>query len=125
MNLVKGIPVWLALTAYRLGRCWLAWRALALLVGEAWAALLLVLIAAARYNWLLRIGAFAALWRLWHWPWPVALIAAVPRLVLVLPGLFATARARLRHPRPLWTPPPAAAAAASAAASAAALPADH
>ena len=120
MNLVKGIPVWLALAAYRLGRCWLAWLALALLVGEVWAALLIVLIAAGSFHWLLRIGAFLALWRLWHWPWPVALIAAVPRLVLVIPGLFATARARFRHPRPLWTPPASASAATSAAGSAAA-----
>jgi hypothetical protein len=114
LNTARGIAVWLALVAYRLARCALALLGLASVVGDVWAALLIVLAAAAGFNWLLRVAAWFALMRLWHWPWPLAAIAVVPRLVLLLPGLIATVVARLRHPRPLWTAPVPLAAPASA-----------
>jgi hypothetical protein len=107
MNIARGIAVWLGLVAYRLGRCWLALLGLAALVGNAWAAALIVLAAATACHWLLRAAAFFALLRLWHWPWPLALVAAAPRLLLVLPGLITTLLARMRHPRPLWAAPAA------------------
>jgi hypothetical protein len=50
----------------------------------------------------LRLGAFLGAMSVWHWPWYAALIFAVPRLVLMLPGLISTGLAQLRHPRPVW-----------------------
>jgi len=114
VNTAKGIAVWLALAAYRLGRAVVALLGLAALVGDTWAALLLVLMAAAGCNALLQVVAFAALLRLWHWPWPLAAVAVAPRLLLVLPGLITTRLARWRHPRPLWTAPAGQAARAAA-----------
>ena len=107
MNTARGIAAWLALVTYRLGRCAVALLGLAVLVGNAWAALLIVLAAAAACNWILRAAAFLALVRLWHWPWPLAVVVAAPRLVLVLPGRVTTLLARFRHPRPLWAAPAA------------------
>ncbi|MGH8142690.1 MAG: hypothetical protein ACREU2_09265 [Steroidobacteraceae bacterium] len=107
MNTARGIVVWLALVIYRLGRCAVAFLGLAVLVGDAWAAALIVLAAATRCHWLLRAAACFAVLHLWHWPWPLAIVAAAPRLVLVLPGLVTTLLARWRHPRPLWMAPPA------------------
>jgi hypothetical protein len=55
-----------------------------------------------RFTWFIRCGAFLALISLWHWPWFAALLFAAPRIILMIPGLAATARAKWRHPRPLW-----------------------
>lgn len=105
MNTARGIAVWLVLVAYRLGRCAVALLGLAVLVGNVWAAALVVLAAAGGCNWLLRAAACFALLRLWHWPWPLAVLAAAPRLALVLPGLVTPLLAHWRHPRPLWAAP--------------------
>jgi hypothetical protein len=55
-----------------------------------------------RFTWLLQgavcVGAIA----IWHWPWIWAVLLAVPRAVLVLPGLLSTTLARWRHPRARW-----------------------
>ncbi len=102
MNRLLGPIVLLLLWAYRLARCVLAGLGLAAVLGDLAAALLVLACAALALNWPLRLLAALALWRQWHWPWWAALLAAAPRLLLVLPGLVTTALARLRHPRPRW-----------------------
>jgi hypothetical protein len=74
---------------------------------------------------LVRIGAFlGALW-LWHWPLIAALLLAAPRLFTMLPGAIATLLARIRHPRPLWSPLPAASSGAHTASTVAVAAADR
>jgi hypothetical protein len=51
-----------------------------------------------------RIGAFLTALLIWHWPALAALLLAAPRLLLMLPGLIATALSTLRHPPPRWPP---------------------
>ncbi|HWG78059.1 MAG TPA: hypothetical protein VN660_14875 [Steroidobacteraceae bacterium] len=103
MAQMRGLLVLLALWLYRLGRCVLAGIGLASLVGPLAAAILVLFCAALELQWALRLLAAFALWRLWHWPVWAAVLAAAPRLVLILPGLITTGLARWRHPRPRWS----------------------
>ncbi len=96
------LTVLLLLALYRLGRFVLAVQALAHFTGVGWAILAGLLAAVLRLTWLLQAAAFWGAWQLWHWPWPLALIGAMPRAFLMLPGLLLTLKARLRHPRPVW-----------------------
>lgn len=95
------------LWAFRLTRAVVALVGLAAWLGDAWAVLIVVLAAAARLHWVLRVAALLTLLLLWRWPWWAALLLAAPRLVLLLPGLINMAFARLRHPRPSWPAPAA------------------
>ena len=101
---MKAIAAWLLLAGFRLARCGIALMGLAQLLGAVWASLLVLIVVLAGFNWVLRVAAFVTVLHRWHWPWPVAVLFAAPRLVLVLPGLATTLLARLRHPRPRWTP---------------------
>ncbi|HEX4051261.1 MAG TPA: hypothetical protein VHY19_10315 [Steroidobacteraceae bacterium] len=101
----RGLSVLVLCWLYRLGRCVVAGLGLAALIGPALAAGAVLLCAGLRLQWGLRILAAFALWRLWHWPVWVAVPAAAPRLLLMLPGLITTWLARLRHPRPRWPAP--------------------
>jgi disulfide bond formation protein DsbB len=105
----RGFVVLLLCWLYRLARCVVAGLGLAALIGPIPAAVAVLLCAALRLQWGLRILAALALWHLWHWPLWVAVPAAAPRLVLMLPGLITIGLARLRHPRPRWPAPAAAA----------------
>lgn len=90
------------LALFRLGRFALGVCGLWFALGPLWAlaAALLVLAFGA---WLpLRVGVFLGAVVLWHWPWFAALALAAPRLLMLLPGLIASALARLRHPRARW-----------------------
>lgn len=102
MQLAGGLFALAALWAFRLARAAVALMGLAAWLGDLWAALIIALAAAARLHWVLRVAAFLTLLLLWRWPWWAALLLAVPRLLLVLPGLINTALARVRHPRPHW-----------------------
>jgi hypothetical protein len=91
-----------ALALFRLGRFALGVWGLAVELGPLWA-LAAALLAVGWRAWLpLRIGVFLGAMALWHWPWFAALALAAPRLLLMLPGLIASALARLRHPRARW-----------------------
>lgn len=105
MKCVHGPIVLLLLWSYRLARCVLAGLGLVPWLGVWGAALLTLLLAALALQWPLRLLAALALWREWHWPWWAALLAAAPRLLLVLPGIVTLMLARLRHPRPRWPAP--------------------
>lgn len=105
MNIARAIAVLAALWLLRLARCWVALLGLSHALGHGWAALLLLLVVAARQSWLLRLLAFGGALLALHWPWWGALLFVAPRLPLLLPGLITAALARLRHPRPLWAPP--------------------
>jgi hypothetical protein len=102
MNSLYGLLVLLCLWVYRMTRCVLAGLGLAALLGPLAAATLVLACAALRFQWPLRLLAAYALWHRWHWPLWAALLVAVPRLWLLLPGLITVALARLRHPRPTW-----------------------
>jgi hypothetical protein len=92
-----------ALAAFMLLRAWLGVLALAQLVGLAWAVVLAVALLLSGFMLPLRIAVFFGALALWHWPLPVALIVAAPRLFLMLPGLISTFLASRRHPRPRWS----------------------
>ena len=98
----------LLLWLYRLARCVLAGLALASLIAPSLAAIAVLLCVALGLQWALRLLAAYALWRLWHWPIWAAVLAAAPRLVLMLPGVITIWVARLRHPRAHWPAPGAA-----------------
>lgn len=102
-GLIVVLPLWL----YRLARCVIAGFALASLIAPLLSAILVLLCAVLELQWVLRILAAFALWRLAHWPLWAAVLAAAPRLLLVLPGLITMWLARLRHPRPRWPAPAA------------------
>lgn len=92
----------LLLWLYRLGRCVLAGFALASLIAPSLAGIAVLLCVALELQWALRLLAAFALWRLWHWPIWAAVLAAAPRLLLMLPGVITVWVARLRHPRAHW-----------------------
>jgi hypothetical protein len=98
-----GVPVLLIPAAFRLARFAVAIWGAAALLGVGWALVLAALVAAARLNWAVRIMALVTAVWLWRWPPVAALLFAVPRLLLLVPGLAAMLTARIRHPRPLWS----------------------
>ena len=55
-----------------------------------------------RWTLPIRIGAFLGALKLLGWPWYAALALAMPRLLLMLPGLISYELARRRHPPPSW-----------------------
>ncbi|HEY6453365.1 MAG TPA: hypothetical protein VIX87_12290 [Steroidobacteraceae bacterium] len=91
-----------ALAAMRVARLLAGIIGLQYALGTACALISAAVLILWRFTPPIRIGAFVAAVYLWHWPWFAGLLFAAPRLVLVLPGLFATVRSRIRHPRPLW-----------------------
>ncbi|HEY3808940.1 MAG TPA: hypothetical protein VGL50_03300 [Steroidobacteraceae bacterium] len=101
--------MWLAMVALLVfaAGCvgWVALGAAGLWVGlgPAWAVLALAALALFRFYVPLRLGVLLGAVGLLGWPWFVALIIAVPRLVLMLPGYASMLLARARHPRPVWT----------------------
>jgi hypothetical protein len=92
-----------ALAVFVLLRIWLAVLALAALVGQAWAIVLVAVLLLCGLMLPLRIAVFFGALTVWHWPVLVALIVAAPRLLLMLPGLISTFLASRRHPRPRWS----------------------
>jgi hypothetical protein len=91
-----------ALAAFRVARLVAGTIGLEHEFGITWAVIGAASLMLFRFALPIRIGAFLAAVSLWRWPWLAALIFAAPRVLLVLPGLWSTAMARLRHPRPLW-----------------------
>ncbi|HLK71324.1 MAG TPA: hypothetical protein VKT19_05170 [Steroidobacteraceae bacterium] len=100
MPALRGLTVLTLLWLYRLARPVVAGLGLAAVISPLPAAIVVLLCAAFDWQWVLRVLAALALWRHWHWPLWAAILAGMPRLVLLLPGLITTAVARLRHPRP-------------------------
>ena len=91
-----------ALAALRVARLIVGSIGLQHELGVFWAVIGAASLVLFRFTPPIRLGAFLALVSLWRWPWFAALIFAAPRLLLLLPGLWSTGMARLRHPRPLW-----------------------
>jgi hypothetical protein len=87
---------------FRLGQVALGTLGLWQILGPVWAVAALALLILMRFTIPVRIGVFLAAVYLWHLPWIAGLLLAAPRLPLMLPGLIATALARVRHPRPVW-----------------------
>ena len=96
------LAVIVALAALALTQFVLGIRGLALLLdtGGAVLGVLLWLLLGLRLP--LQLGALAGALGLWHWPWFPALLFAMPRELLMVPGLVARLIARLRHPPPSW-----------------------
>ena len=61
-----------------------------------------ILLASGSFPALQLAALIGAIW-IWHLPVLLALILAVPRAFLVLPGLISTYLARRRHPRLRWS----------------------
>jgi hypothetical protein len=102
MKPLAPLAVVLGLAAFRLARALLGTVGLQYEFGWTVAVLGAASLVLFRFTAPVRIGAFLALTALWGWPWYAALLIAVPRLPLVLPGLISNALAKRRHPRPLW-----------------------
>ena len=103
MKILIRIGLLAALTALTALRLWVGVLGLAQLVGLVWAiALALGLLLA---GWLpgLQVAVFFGALMVWHWPLPLALLLAAPRLILMLPGLISTFLASRRHPRARWS----------------------
>jgi len=102
-GMLRRAALLLGLAACTLLRLWLAVLALAVVIGTGWAMVTTLALLLAGVLWPLRVAVFFGALVLWHWPLPAALVIALPRLILVLPGLIATLLASKRHPRPRWT----------------------
>jgi hypothetical protein len=91
-----------ALAAFRLARFGLGtlglWHEFGLAWAIAGAAALLLL----RFTLPIRLGAFLGAISILGWPWYAAVIVAMTRMLLMLPGLVSYALARLRHPPAAW-----------------------
>ncbi|HWW19474.1 MAG TPA: hypothetical protein VNZ06_01600 [Steroidobacteraceae bacterium] len=76
---------------------------LGLIAGIAWALLIAAALAWLRWTWLLRLAVCVGAVAVWHWPLVLALLLAVPRAPLLLPGLVSSTLASWRHPRERWS----------------------
>jgi hypothetical protein len=88
-----------------LGAVWVAagTAALAVPLTLAGAVVTVVVLLLSRSFRALQLAALVGLIWIWHVPPVLAVLLAVPRIVLILPGLIATYLARRRHPRLRWT----------------------
>lgn len=102
MRVLLRIAALAALAAFVLMRIWIGVLGLALLVGPAWAIVLVAALLLCGFMVPLRIAVFFGVLAVWHWPVLLALVVAAPRLVLMLPGLISTFLASRRHPRARW-----------------------
>jgi hypothetical protein len=86
-----AVQAWACLTglAYGVGMVW----ALPIAAAALWLRL---------FRWLQLVVLLAAM-ALWHLPIWLALLLAVPRAFLMLPGYVSTYLANRRHPRPRWS----------------------
>jgi hypothetical protein len=76
---------------------------LRLIAGPGWALIIAAALAWLRFTWLLQLAVGVGAIAIWHWPWECAVLLAVPRLLLALPGLVSTTLASARHPRERWS----------------------
>lgn len=103
--MVRALMATAALTAlalFRLGRAAFGIMGLWKVLGPAWAVAGLAALVLLRFTLPVRIGVVLAAVYAWYLPWTAALLLAAPQVPLMLPGLIATALARLRHRRPDW-----------------------
>lgn len=103
-SLPLRMVAWLVLTGALLAWVALAAFTLTHALGLPAALAILAVSALLRLAWPLQLSVLLGAWLLWHWPWPLALLLAAPRLLLVLPGLIAWWLARHRRPPALWAP---------------------
>ena len=94
---LTGIAAFIALQA------WACLAGLVYAVGIVWALPLAAVALWLRLFRLLQLGVLLAAVALWHLPIWLALLLAVPRAFLMLPGLISTYLASRRHPRPRWS----------------------
>jgi len=97
------VLLWLLLAAF--AALWVAacLTGLSLIAGLLWGLVIGAVLAWLRLTWLLQLAACFGAWSLWHWPIVAAVLLAVPRMALVLPGLASSHLASLRHPRARWS----------------------
>ena len=103
MKLLIRIVGLALLTVLAAAWAWACLAGLGLGVSIGWAVLIAAAIAWLRQIWLLQIVAFLGALLVWRWPVVPALLLAVPRALLVLPGLISTYLAGRRHPRVRWS----------------------
>jgi hypothetical protein len=103
MKILLRVALLALLAAVSVLRLWLATLGLAQLIGVDWAIALALGLLLTGILWPLQIAVFCGALLVWHWPPPLALLVAAPRLILMLPGLISTFLAGRRHPRPRWS----------------------
>ena len=103
MKLLIRIVGLALLTVLAAAWVWACLAGLGLGVSMGWAVLIAAAIAWLRQIWLLQIAAFLGALLVWRWPVVPALLLAVPRALLLLPGLISTYLAGRRHPRVRWS----------------------
>jgi len=82
---------------------WACLLGLATGVGMVWALCITAALLWLRLFRLLQLSVFLGAMAIWHLPILIALVLAVPRAFLMLPGLVSTYLASRRHPRPRWS----------------------
>jgi hypothetical protein len=92
LAVVAAIWLWAAINALQTGLG--SWSGAVLVA--------VILLASGSFPALQLAALIGAIW-IWHLPVLLALILAVPRAFLVLPGLISTYLARRRHPRLRWS----------------------
>jgi len=65
-------------------------------LGPWWASGALALAFVARITLPMVVGAFFGAWHVWHWHWGLALVFAVPGLLLIIPALVTAAFDKMR-----------------------------
>jgi hypothetical protein len=90
-----AVWVWACLTGLHLAGSYLA-------LGLVWTVVIALPVLWLRWIWLLYACVFIGAWLVWRWPLLLALLFAVPRAFLMLPGAVSTYLANWRHPRAYW-----------------------
>jgi hypothetical protein len=103
MKILIRVLLLLALAGFTVLRLWIAVLGLAQGIGVVWAVVLALALLLSGWLLPLQIAVFLGALMVWHWPLPLALVVAAPRLILVLPGLISTFLASKRHPRARWS----------------------
>jgi hypothetical protein len=102
MNLLIRVLGTLALAAFAV--IWVAacLSGLSLLAGVGWAVLIMAALVWLRFTWVLSVAVCVGAIAVWRWPVVLAVLLAIPRVFLMLPGLASTYLASWRHPRIRW-----------------------
>lgn len=103
MTLLSRAVGWLGLAAFALLWAAAGLTGLSLVGGYFWAIVAAVVLVWLRLFWVLRLAVCAGAFAVWHWPIVLCVLLAVPRQILMLPGLVSTGLASWRHPRARWS----------------------
>jgi hypothetical protein len=85
-------------------RFWASVAGVGLMTGSDIAVLVALLLLIAPKRRIMQFAALGGALAVWRLPLVIALPLAMPRVILILPGLVSTWLANRRHPRARWSP---------------------